>query len=782
MRRLLPLAALLAAVGVPVLLALAGCGPEPVEGPPAHEVSFRKIVQPVMADYCVGCHGGDEPDGGLSFDAWADGETVPDFADLRERTPFFERLTHHVMTGSMPPDDMPAPDDASRDAVVAWFTDTLEAAWAEAPPNPGRVTMRRLNRVEYRNTVRDLLGVDFEAQDVFPADEVGYGFDHIGDVLSLPPILMEKYLDAAEDIAARTIVLLPKDVPERQRVEAESARPVGRSAKRGGFVHFSSGTGVATRLVFPRTAEYRVRARVRPQQAGRDPAALYVAVAGVPRKVLPAKVPTGTVTEVETTLRVPLGTHRIQVGFANDHYDPKNPDRSQRDRNLSLDWFEIEGPLEGTAHPLPWLHRRLIKCAPEPGEERRCAESILRPLLTRAFRRPATAMEVERHVGLVMETMAAGESFEGGIQTALQAILISPQFLFRLELDEGTGATTRPLTEYELASRLSYFLWASAPDEALLAAAEAGTLRTSVHEHVQRMLKDDRAGTLVTNFAAQWLQLRRLDTSPPDPKKYKNVTDAMRGWMRRETELFVEAIFREDRSILDLIDAPFTYLNQPLAEFYGRDDVRGGEFRRVDVDPSMRGGLLGHASILTLTSYPHRTSPVLRGKWVMEELLGTPPPPPPPGVGTLEAQSRELLTRSVRERLAIHREDPACAVCHDGMDNLGYGLENYDAVGSWRTLDGPTKVDASGVLPGGRRFAGPAELKAILRGDEGVPRCFAEKLLTYALGRGLEPYDRTAVQQIVTEARERRLRFSAFVHAIVATDAFTMRRTAGDAE
>ena len=781
MRRLPTLATCLALATLPFVVLVAACGTEPAQLPPAHELAFHAKVAPVMRDYCISCHGGEEPDGGMSFDAWAEGEAVPSFDELRERTPFFERLSHHVMTGSMPPDGMPTPPEDQRDAMLAWFTGTLEEAWAAAPPNPGRVTMRRLNREEYRNTVRDLLGVDYETDETFPADEVGYGFDHIGDVLSLPPILMEKYLDAAEAIAARTIVLLPKDVPYRQRVEAEKARRIGQSGTRGGFVRFTSARSVATRLTFPRTASYRVRARVRPDQAGPDPAALAIRIEGADLKVVPVRAPTGTITEIETTVTVPLGVKRMQVGFHNDYYQPNHPDRAQRDRNLDLDWFEIEGPLEGTAQPLPWLHRRLMQCAPEPGEERHCAETILRPLLKRAFRRPPTDVEVERHVGLVLETMAADESFEGGIQTALQAILISPHFLFRLELDEGTGGESRPLNDYELASRLSYFLWASGPDEQLLAAADGGTLRASIHEHVTRMLKDDRARTLVTNFAAQWLQLRRLDTSPPDPKKYKHVTDAMRGWMRQETELFVEAIFREDRNILDLIDAPFTYLNQPLAEFYGRRDVRGGEFRRVDVDPTMRGGLLGHASILTLTSYPHRTSPVLRGKWVMEEILGTPPPPPPPGVGTLEAQSRELLTRSVRERLAIHREDPACAVCHDAMDNLGYGLENYDAVGAWRLVDGPTKVDSSGVLPGGRQFSGPAELKDILRADAGVPRCFAEKLLTYALGRGLEPYDRPAVQQIVREANERRLRFSAFVHAIVATDAFTMRRTAGGA-
>lgn len=768
-----PLAILLAVACLPPT----GCGrPAEVAAPPPHEVAFAEHVRPVLGDYCTGCHGGEEPEGGLSFEAYADGGEVPGLEDLRTRTDFFERVAHHVMNGSMPPDGLPAPEPAQRDAFVGWFSDTIAEAWRVAPPNPGRVTMRRLNRAEYRNTVRDLLGVDYDTSQTFPLDEVGYGFDHIGDVLSLPPLLFEKYLDAAETIAARAVPL-----PLR-RYEAEHARMSGAAHARGDVARMNSAGEVVQTITLDDPGTYVVRARVLAEQAGPDKARVTFRVGQRVVAEPDVSAPSGRFQEHEVAVPLEPGRHRIAIGFFNDYWRPKHPDPAQRDRNLVVDWFEIERQGESTRTKSVHRPDKVLSWLPAPGDERACAERVLGPLLERAFRRPIPSETLERYVGLVLQAMAAGETFEGGMQTALQAMLIAPQFLFRMELDETTGGAARRLDGYELASRLSYFLWASGPDAALLAAAGDGTLHASIHEHVTRMLADPRARTLVTNFAAQWLTLRRLDTALPDPRKYKHVDDAMRGWMRQETELFVEAIIREDRNILDLIDAPFTYLNEPLAAFYGIPGVTGGEFRRVDLrGRPERGGLLGHASILTLTSYPHRTSPVLRGKWVMEEILGTPPPPPPPGVGTLEAQDPELLKRSVRERLAIHREDPTCAVCHDGMDNLGYGLENFDPVGAWRTRDGPQRIDASGVLPGGRSFRGPAELKQILRADPGVPRCFAEKLLTYALGRGLEPYDRPAVLQIVREASERRFRFSAFVHAIVATDAFTMRRTAGDA-
>ena len=772
MRPVRPLAFPLLAALVPLALLVPGCGDDGSSPPAPHELTFAAQVKPVMGEYCVGCHGGEDPDGGLSFERYVAGEAVPGFEELRERTAFFERLAHHVVNGSMPPEGMPVPEAEARDALVAWFTDTIAEAWRVAPPNPGRVTMRRLNRVEYRNTVRDLLGVDYDTGRNFPTDDIGYGFDHIGDVLSMPPLLFEKYLDAAETIAAEAVPL------PRHHYEAERARIAGNGHPRGDQAVLLSVAEVVQRHRVIEAGTYVVRMRVMAQQAGGKNARAVLRVDGKVLLDQEIRSPTGRFEEHEAEVFLTAGMHRLAVQFPEDYYNPKHPDPRKRDRNLHVDWIEIDrvGDVERTE--TLQLEGRLLSCLPARGEESACAQAILGPLLKRAFRRPPTPVELQRHVALVLESMAAGESFEGGIQTALQAILVAPQFLFRLELDEQSGGSARPLDEYELASRLSYFLWASTPDDVLLASAAAGTLRASLHEHVTRMLKDERARTLVTNFAAQWLELRRLDTSVPDPRKYKQVTEAMRGWMRQETELFVEAIFREDRSILDLIDAPFTFLNQPLAEFYKRDDVHGGEFRRVDVDPRERGGLLGHASILTITSYPHRTSPVLRGKWVMEELLGAPPPPPPPGVGTLEEQKPEMLKLSVRERLAVHREDPSCAVCHDGMDNLGYGLENYDPVGAWRDRDGANAVDPSGVLPGERAFAGPAELKRILREDPGVPRCFAEKLLTYALGRGLEPYDRPAILQIVREARERRFRFSAFVHAVVATDAFTMRRTA----
>ncbi len=770
-------------LGVAAAVGLAACGdtapPEPA-GPSEATLAYRAHVRPILTDFCVSCHGGAEPEGGFSLEAQAESDEAPAFETLRAGTSRYERLAHHVLSGAMPPAGEPAPDAEQRDAFVAWFKDSIAEAWRVAPPNPGRVTARRLNRYEYQNTVRDLLGVDYDATRTFPSDEVGYGFDHIGDVLSMPPILFEKYLDAAETIAAEAVQVIDPNIPAVRRYEAEAIERTGTARATGDRVSLSSVSEVYTQLEFPRTGFYILRARVTAQQAGPEKAMVQFRVGQ--RVVATPSIEEASGVEVDKSVRVRIlaGSRQVAVGFPNDYYNPKAKDRSQRDRNLFVNWFEVEGPLAEGLEPLPPVNTEILTCLPKPGQENACAEAILGPLLRRFFRRPATPLELQRYVGFVLEALAAGEPFEGGIQAAVQAMLVAPQFLFRWELDSSTVEGNRTLTDHELASRLSYFLWSSCPDEALGAAADAGTLRDSLHEHVTRMLADDRARALVTSFAAQWLELRRLETATPDTRTLKTFNEKLRDAMRQETELFVEAIIREDRSILDLIDAPFTYLNETLAQHYRIPGVRGPKFRRVELKGQQRGGLLGHASILTLTSYSKRTSPVLRGKWVLEALLGAAPPPPPPGVGTLEDQAPELLKLSVRERLALHRADPACAVCHDAMDNLGYGFENYDAIGAWRTRDGMAVMDASGVLPGGRSFSGVGELRHILRGDPGYPRCFAEKLLTYALGRGLEPYDRPAVLQIVQQAQERRLRFSAFIHAVVATDAFTMRRTLGD--
>ncbi len=777
-----------------LVVLLMGCGDaEPpatsshdvAQGPSAAELAqtaaWRTRIQPMLGDYCVGCHSGAEPEGSLDLDLWASSDAPPTAGVLREEAVLAEHLANHVAGGLMPPPGEPRPDEAARKAFSTWWTDALAAAWAAAPPDPGRVTMRRLNRYEYQRTVKDLLGVDFDTSRTFPSDDVGYGFDHIGDVLSLPPILFEKYLDAAERISDKALVVIDPNAPNARRHAAEHLAILGggRAASEGAFF-FSNGE-VRKSMRFRRTGTYVVRVHASAQQAGPEPARMTVRL---DRRVLAShavKAIVGDPKTYEVKARISAGTYDVAAAFVNDYYKPRHPDPKQRDRNLFIHWVEVQGPLEGAAASLPATHRAIIPCEPAPGEERACAEVVFEKLLRRAYRRPPSAVEIEKHVGLVMRVMAEGEPFTGAVQVALQAVLVSPHFLFRVELDARSGPGTKalPLDDHQLASRLAYFLWSSIPDQELDDLADAGTLRAHLHDQVARMLDHRRAGALVENFAVQWLELRRLDIAAPDPGRFKTFDEQLRASMRRETELLFQAVVREDRSILDLLDAPFTYVDPLLAKHYGMGDLAGKGFRRVPLVGGKRGGLLGHASILTLTSYPTRTSPVQRGKWLMEEILGTPPPPPPPGVGALEMEDPALIKLTLRERLQKHREDPSCAVCHDRMDNLGYGLEGFDPVGAVRVRDGAVKVDSSGTLPDGRSFAGPKELRQILRDDPGFPRCFAEKLLTYALGRGLEPYDRPAVLRIVEEARTQRLRFSSFIHAIVATDAFTMRRTAG---
>jgi hypothetical protein len=474
----------------------------------------------------------------------------------------------------------------------------------------------------------------------------------------------------------------------------------------------------------------------------------------------------------EGWLKTPGGRHAFSVVFENDYYVPDGPQAG--DRNLVIDNLEVMGPY-------PASFEKIIPREHTPEDKMSLAREIVVDVMSRAFRRPATPGEVNRVLGLVALADAEGENFNAAIGLALQAILVSPHFLFRVEPDPQPNdpSVVRALNDYELATRLSYFLWSSMPDDELFAQARLGLLYQgdNLERQARRMLADPKSQALVENFAGQWLQLRNLVNVAPDKQRYPEFDEALRRSMRRETELFFAAIVREDRSVLDFIDGDFTFLNERLARHYGIAGVQGEEFRRIEVDPQQRGGVLTQASVLTVTSNPTRTSPVKRGKWVLENLLGTPPPPPPPDVPELKDEGETELTGSLRERMEQHRAKADCAVCHNRMDPLGFGLENYDAVGAWRTTDGPFEIDSSGELPGGQSFAGPRELKAILRArqDEFV-RCLAEKMLTYALGRGVEYRDRATIDDLAAAMQNNDYKFSSLIVAIVHSDAFGKRR------
>jgi len=674
----------------------------------------------------------------------------------------------------MPPEGKPQPTDAERALLIRWI-DSRVLKIDCSRVDPGRVTIRRLNRVEYNNTIRDLLGIDVKPADDFPSDDVGYGFDNIGDVLSMPPVLLERYLAAAERVVDAAI-LTPD--PDRAPVKSTKGRTLASVGEADLEVDLS------------RTGDYVLRVDAWAQQAGPEIARMTLRLDGLELQTVDVEAVDGQSETYEIKLNVPAGKHRIGAKFINDYYKADDPDPKNRDRNLIVERLSVQGPLGVLPDNLPGSHTKIITCHPvgkgretasEGGDVTACARTILKSFVTRAFRRPATEDEIDRLTRIVVAATKDGDSFERGIQVAVQAALVSPHFLFRIEVDPEplNPEAVRTINEYELATRLSYFLWSSMPDDELLRLAHDAVLRKegNLAAQVRRMLKDPRSSALVENFAGQWLQIRNLKTINPDRKQFPAFDDALRAAMETETRLFFEAIVREDHTIFDLLDADFTFVNERLAKHYGIGGIQGAEFRRVALATPERGGLLGQASILTVTSNPTRTSPVKRGKWILENLLNAAPPPPPTNVPELKDAGHTGAAATLRQRMEQHRENPACAVCHAQMDALGFGLENYDPIGAWRTKDGTFDIDAAGSLPGGASFKSPNELKAILKAREGeFRRCLAEKLLTYALGRGLEYYDKCTVDTIVRNVAANHDVFSALVLEIVNCDAFQKRR------
>lgn len=742
-------------------------------------VAFKKDVLPLFKKYCFECHGTEEPEAGLDMIAFS--RQLPGRATAARK---WEKILQLIESGAMPPadhDPLPTKDEQKR--MVKWIDDTIFFVDCERPPDPGRVTIRRLNRAEYNNTIRDLFGIDFKPAKDFPSDDVGYGFDNIGDVLSVQPLLMEKYLDAAESITDKVIVLVnSKNVQHR---DPEQLKKTG-AANPGpqGFLIMPSTAEVFDRFEIPVTGEYIIRAEAAAIQAGPEKAKVEFRIDGKKIKVFEVEghLKPGM---YETKVKLSRGKRKFAAAFINDYYNPKAEDPKERDRNLGVRILEIEGPVNFRQEDLPETHTRVIFVKPsEYKTVRQAARDILRKLAYRTFRRPVTDEELEKYLKLVEMAVERKESFEEGIQVALQAILVSPHFLFRVETGQPVADASdfQHISDYQLASRLSYFLWSTMPDETLFELATKGTLHRPkvLEQQVTRMLKDRRSKALVENFAAQWLNLRSLEDVYPDRKTFPNFDRKMRNDMRRETELLFKAVMQENRSILDFLDADFTHVNERLAKHYGIPDIKGEKFQKVALTNGQRSGVLTHASILTLTSETKRTSPVKRGKWIMENVLGTPPPPPPPNPPTLEETAKAAKDAPLREQMMIHRINPTCASCHILMDDLGFGFENFDAIGRWRDTAGNKPVDASGKLPTGETFSGPLELVKILKTrDKQFSRCITEKMLTFALGRGLEYYDECTVDKIIDALSRDEYRFNTLVMEIVRSDPFLMRRIDG---
>ncbi len=717
--------------------------------------AYQKDVLPFLKAHCFSCHGNGKAKAELSFDKYTDDASV-----VNDRK-VWENVRHMLTAREMPPPDRPQPKPADADAVSKALQQMFDRADAAAKPNAGRVTIRRLNRTEYNNTIRDLIGVDFNPADDFPADDVGYGFDNIGDVLTVSPLLLEKYLAAAETILDQAIVIADQPKPAKRTFDTIRTNSTSTDAELGKTINFEAG-------------DYKIRCTV----AASEPVRAMMRAVGTDVKEFAVSAAPDKPAVIEATVRMKPGTGRVGVLMLNP-----SAAGDAKPRVLHLKAVEVEGPFDPPPLVFSEAHNRLMTYTAGLAP-REAAREIVSRFATRAFRRPVKAEEVERCLALYDLAEKKEQRFELRVRAALYRVLVSPHFLFRVELDPVglPPGTTYAIGEYELASRLSYFLWNTMPDAELFALAEKGALRQNLDAQVRRMVKDPKAQSFLHGFGEQWLALRKLDLASPDPKLFPNFTPTLRQAMTRESLLFFEAMVREDRSVPDLLDADFTFVNEELAKHYGIAGVTGKEFVRVKL-PATRGGVLTHASILTLASNATRTSPVKRGKFILEQLLNTPPPPPPPELDIPELEDQKQLKGTLRQQMEQHRANAVCASCHQRMDPIGFAFENFDPTGAWRDKDGTAAIDASGVLPDGRKFDGPSGLKKIMRSDKDVfVRCVAEKMLTYALGRGLEAYDRVAVNKIVRLMGEKDDRFSALLLAIVKSDPFQKRTTPGEAK
>ena len=726
------------------------------------ETSFRESLLPLLRTYCFDCHDADN-----EVPLAKDGSAV----QLQSNRSLWLRALAQVRLGSMPPEEGETLDPATRERMAKLIDELANAVDCVRNPNAGKVVLRRLNRAEYRNTIRDLTGVDYKPASGFPGDDVGYGFDNIGDVLSLPPLLIEKYLDAAEHVAGKAIYTPPP--PLIYEVDKAPSSLIG-AEKYGGNSRLtlaSQGT-VSLQSDLPFAGTFTLTVTASGDQAGNEPAKMEVKC-GATRDVI--DVPTSDAKEYQAKFRLGRGTRKFDISFINDFYEAGKADRNLHIHHVHLHGEERQALLLAPDQ-LPDSHKKILFRTPnENTSDDQATGSVVGRLASRAFRRPATDDEVARLTRLAAQVRADGGSFEEGIQVALQAILVSPHFLFKVEQPRQSDASGAmpPINDYELATRISYFLWSSMPDDELLLLAHRGQLRDSKRllEKVGRMMQDPRANRFVENFAGQWLQLRNLDLVKPDTTIFRSFNDDLRQLMRRETLTFFAGVMRANMPVTTLLDADFTYLNQELARFYGIQGVSGDEFRRVSLEGTPRGGLLTHASVLTVTSNPTRTSPVKRGKWILDNLLNTPPPPAPPDVPELE---KSKLVGTLRQRMEQHRNNPACAACHNMMDPLGFALENFDAVGQWRNRDGRDEIDATGKLPDGTEFNGVGDLKRLLstqRKDQ-FARCLAEKMLIYAIGRGTEYYDRCALDVIVASVRQHDYQFAYLIAGIIESDPF----------
>ncbi len=718
--------------------------------------TFAKDVRPILLAQCLPCHGKVSPSAGLDL------SKVATEAGARNDLGTLEKAMGRVMAGEMPP-GKPLPLGQRR-AFQGWTENALAAQCRLA--DPGRVTLRRLNREEYDNTVDDLLGTTARPADDFPGDDVGNGFDNMGDVLSTSPLLMEKLLDSADKLA-HTAVFVPRTFTRHFDGDEFKGGSIGDLGN--GAAKISSGGRSTKELKGVGPGDYHFRVQAWGQQAGPEPARMRLWLDDTP--VGNFEVPNTKGRMFEVPIKVGEGTHRLGIEFTNDYYVAK----TKEDRNLGIDFAELTGPLGAPVYPDG--HKRIVPYEPAKGQEEATARKFIGTFATKAFRRPATPQDLDRLMA-VYQAGAKGGSFDEGMRLAVEACLVSPRFLFRLEQDPaGDAGKVRALDGYEVASRLSYFLWSTMPDDTLIDLAAKGQMvrPAVIRQQVARMIQSPKAQAFADNFAAQWLNLRKLAIVEFDPKQYP-VTADLRRDMATETKDFFLGILRNGRPITDFIDAKYTYLNGRMAEHYGIPGITGDEFRKVALTGE-RGGVLTQASVLTVTSNPTRTSPTKRGKWVLENIFGTPPPPPPPGVSDIPDEAHKIEGMTLRQLMEQHRKNPACAVCHQKMDPIGFGMEHFDPIGRWRTMEGKFPVNSTGTLPSGQSFDGAGQLEKILLAQKALfARALSEKLLTYALGRGVDFKDKCALDAAVASAAPSGYRLDALVAAVATSDPFLKRK------
>jgi len=729
---------------------------------------FAGTVKPMLVKSCFPCHNEANASGSVNIKPFIDPSSLTEYRED------WERLIKKIKSGEMPPKGFPRPAQTQIDQVLGYVQNEFEKADAKVQADPGRVTARRLNRTEYTNTIRDLLQVDFRADQDFPTDDSGHGFDNIGDVLTISPLLMEKYLNAAERISARALGLDPlpkKPIEIEMHSKDKRIRRVAPSLIEG-----------AQRVEWD--GEYDIEIGLPGERVGGAPVLLGFWMDG---KLLHTQLietkPSGLVyfnpySAERFRLFLPAGEHRFRAGFIEDEFiktlEPADLYKDKKNKYLNM--IKFVGPYPSKVEPAS--RKALLICDPKTGNA--CIERILGGLAHRAWRRPVTAAEAKSLTKFVALAKAEGQTAEQGLQVAMTAMLVSPHFLFRIERDLYPKDPTKihEVTLIELASRLSYFFWSSMPDEELMRLAEQGKLREPavLEAQVKRLLSDPRSASLAANFAGQWLETRNLSSVKPDPKKFPEWNPELRDAMQEETRLFFEEVLRKNLSISTFLDAKFTFLNETLAKHYGIDGVTGPDFRRVELTNGQRGGVLTQASVLTVSSYPTRTSPVIRGKYILQNIFGAPPPPPPPDVPTLD-EDKVGSTGPLRQQLEQHRSSAMCASCHNRMDTLGFALENYDGTGKWRTQDGKFDIDASGTLPTGKAFKDPLELRLALAADlVEFSHNLTEKMLTYALGRGLERYDRRTVAGIREKLAADGYKFQTLIFEVVKSLPFQSKR------